>query len=107
VVGAGLAGLSAARALGRSGVRATVLEARERVGGRVHSIRLSNGAVAELGAEWIMPGDSALRGLAEELGVELSVAGVDYLRREAPHGASLEEQDEALEVARVERERLR
>ena len=72
----------------------------------MHSIRLSSGAVAELGAEWIMPGDAALRELAGELGVELAVAGVDYLRREAPSGATLEEQDEALEIAQKERERL-
>jgi monoamine oxidase len=102
VVGAGLAGLSAARVLSRAGEAATVLEARDRVGGRVHSVRLSNGAVAELGAEWIMEGDSALRNLAGELGIGLAEAGIDYILREArgPLAASIEEQEEALEVAR-------
>ncbi|MDP9299948.1 MAG: FAD-dependent oxidoreductase, partial [Actinomycetota bacterium] len=108
VVGAGLAGLSAARALTRAGEAVTVLDGRDRVGGRVHSVRLSNGAVAELGAEWIMAGDSALRNLAGELGIGLAEAGIDYILREArgPLAASIEEQEEALDVARGARARL-
>jgi monoamine oxidase len=108
VVGAGFAGLSAARDLHFAGVDVVVVEARDRVGGRVHSIRLSNGAVAELGAEWIMDGDGAVRGLAEDLGLELAESGVDYVMREAPGdgGASLEEQRRALEVAQLELGRL-
>ena len=51
VVGAGFAGLAAADALHRGGADVIVLEARDRVGGRVWSRRLSNGAVVELGAE--------------------------------------------------------
>ena len=39
VVGAGLAGLAAARDLERHGAHVTVIEARDRVGGRVHTIR--------------------------------------------------------------------
>ena len=50
VIGAGLAGLSAAYELQRAGWRVTVLEARDRVGGRVHSLRyFSDGLVAEAG----------------------------------------------------------
>jgi monoamine oxidase len=85
-----------------AGLRVTVLEARGRIGGRVHSVRLSNGAVAELGAEWIMDGDRALRDLAAELGVELAEGGIDYILRDAPHGASIEEQREALGIAHEE-----
>lgn len=52
VVGAGIAGLTAARLLQREGVHVVVLEARDRVGGRVHTSR-ENGRVTDLGASWI------------------------------------------------------
>ena len=98
VVGAGFAGLSAALELTRRGVPVTVLEARRRVGGRVWSIELSNGAVAELGAEWIEPGETAVRELAEAVGIRLLPARIAYRRRVAPGplGATPEEQDAAL-----------
>ncbi len=100
VVGAGFAGLAAAFDLSRRGVPVTVLEARERVGGRVWSVELSNGAVAEMGAEWIEPGETAVRDLAAAVGVRLLPAGIAYRRRSAPgpFGASLREQDEVLRV---------
>lgn len=52
VVGAGVAGLAAARLLAGAGQRVVVLEARERIGGRVHTER-SGGRVTDLGASWI------------------------------------------------------
>lgn len=52
VIGAGVSGLTAARLLTRAGQRVVVLEARDRVGGRVHSDR-SDGLVTDLGASWI------------------------------------------------------
>lgn len=52
VVGAGIAGLGAARALHDAGHDVVVLEARDRIGGRVHSIDLA-GAQVELGANWV------------------------------------------------------
>ncbi|WP_040519037.1 flavin monoamine oxidase family protein [Gordonia aichiensis] len=52
VVGAGIAGLTAARLLTRAGRRVVVLEARDRIGGRVHSDR-SGGTVTDRGASWI------------------------------------------------------
>ncbi|MEQ1735258.1 MAG: NAD(P)/FAD-dependent oxidoreductase [Rhodoglobus sp.] len=52
VVGAGVSGLTAARLLAKAGRRVVVLEARDRVGGRVHTDR-ADGLVTDLGASWI------------------------------------------------------
>ncbi|NUR05601.1 MAG: FAD-dependent oxidoreductase, partial [Nocardioidaceae bacterium] len=51
VVGAGLAGLSAARDLQHGGAAVAVLEARDRVGGRVEQVRLDDGRLVQLGGE--------------------------------------------------------
>ena len=101
VVGAGLAGLAAARALIDHGCDVTVLEARQRVGGRVWSVPLENGEIAELGAEWIMPGDAEVEAWADRFRLPLAEAGVDYRRREArgPGASSLEDQDAFLSAA--------
>jgi len=101
VVGAGFSGLSAARRLADAGVDVTVLEARERVGGRVWSVTLTNGAVVEMGAEWIMPGDTRVREIADRFDLALVETGASYGRRE-PWGAgaaSLEAQHRFLERA--------
>jgi monoamine oxidase len=70
VVGAGLAGLMAARALSASGASVRVLEARDRVGGRVLNGTTSDGTVVELGGQWIGPGQDRIEALAAELGLE-------------------------------------
>ncbi|MBB5205213.1 monoamine oxidase [Inhella inkyongensis] len=72
VVGAGFAGLQAASALARKGLRPTVFEAAGRVGGRVHSLRgFFPGQVAELGAELIDTTHTTARGLANAFGLTL------------------------------------
>jgi monoamine oxidase len=70
VVGAGLAGLSAARALAAGGAAPIVLEARDRVGGKTDSRRVGN-AVFDLGAQWLGPGQERCYGLVREFGLTL------------------------------------
>lgn len=53
VIGAGFAGLSAAQKLKAAGFDVVVLEARDRVGGRVHSSSMPSGTTVDLGAAWI------------------------------------------------------
>ena len=71
VVGAGLAGLVAARDLLATGLSVLVLEARDRVGGRLLNHTLANGAVVEVGGQWVGPTQDRVLALAEELGLEL------------------------------------
>jgi monoamine oxidase len=108
VAGAGFAGLTAAFRLWQRGLETIVVEARDRVGGRVRSVRVATGAVAELGAEWIEEDDDAIHALARELRVELAVAGIDYRRRTAvgPMAASTEEQEAFLRSATTARASL-
>lgn len=70
VVGAGLAGLVAADKLVAAGVDVLVLEARDRVGGRLESRRIDGGAVVDLGGQWIGPGQTNIAALLADLGVE-------------------------------------
>lgn len=94
VVGAGYAGLSAARALHRDGMRVAVLEARDRVGGRVHTERTKAGSSVDLGGQWIGPGQGHMATLAREYGAATFAASttgqglfVDGARRQSFSGA--------------------
>lgn len=69
VVGAGLAGLVTARLLAENGVRPLVLEARDRVGGRLLNEDIGDGKVVEVGGQWIGPTQERIAALAAELGV--------------------------------------
>jgi monoamine oxidase len=82
VVGAGLGGLTAATCLQDAGADVTVLEARDRVGGRVLSHRFDNGAVVELGGEWIDSSQQAVRALAERLGLKMVDTKQDFVTRD-------------------------
>jgi monoamine oxidase len=71
VVGAGLAGLTAARELAGAGLDVQVLEARDRVGGRTLSQPVGDRPedVVELGGQWVGPTQHEVLALAEELGI--------------------------------------
>jgi monoamine oxidase len=68
VIGAGTAGLAAANLLSGAGRSVTVLEARDRVGGRAHTVATPHGPV-DLGASWFWPGERLVGSLAAELGL--------------------------------------
>ncbi len=70
VVGAGVAGLAAASRLVAEGREVVVLEARDRVGGRLWNTEIG-GEANELGGEWVAPYHSRLQALLHELGIEL------------------------------------
>lgn len=71
VIGAGLAGLTAARDLQAAGRSVVVLEARDRVGGRLLNHTFGDGTIVELGGQWIGPSQHRVRALADELRVAL------------------------------------
>src|SRR5580698_8434226 len=68
VIGAGYAGLAAARELMNAGVDVVVVEARDRVGGRVWTTTTPSGAVIDHGGQWIGPGQELFQKLADECG---------------------------------------
>ncbi|MDA9412908.1 flavin monoamine oxidase family protein [Bradyrhizobium sp. CCBAU 45384] len=76
IVGAGAAGLMAARELARGGRRVTILEARERCGGRIHPLPASEfGYAADGGAEFVHGEAPVTRSLAREAGLTVRTIG--------------------------------
>ena len=69
VVGAGLSGLSAAKALVDAGLEVVVLEARDRVGGRLLNSTLGDTTTVDVGGQWVGSDHARVRQLAAELGI--------------------------------------
>ena len=106
VIGAGFAGLACADRLVTLGHDVTVLEARDRVGGRVWSQDLIPGhpeTVIERGAEFVLSGYDVLRGIAERFDLGLAPSGMSYYLREPRNTSSPVTADEVAAVARAMR----
>ncbi|WP_241976949.1 MULTISPECIES: NAD(P)/FAD-dependent oxidoreductase [unclassified Cryobacterium] len=69
IIGAGASGLTAATELRKAGLTVAVLEARDRVGGRLHTDDI-DGAMLEIGGQWVSPDQDALKETIAELGLE-------------------------------------
>jgi monoamine oxidase len=103
VIGAGFAGLAAAEALRRAGSEVVVLEALDRVGGRVWSDRLPNGGVVERGAEFVTRGYETMERHAAALGLELRGMGIRYPERRVVPDPGLDRNAVLAAVEAVER----
>jgi monoamine oxidase len=103
VLGAGAAGLMATRRLAEAGVRVDLLEARDRIGGRLHTLHDPDYPIPpiEYGAEFVHGRPSVIFNLAREAGLEV-VSGdggmVQLLNGRALHAASDPGMDEVLEA---------
>src|SRR5688500_1327573 len=72
IIGAGTAGIGAARALEGKGLSVIMLEARDRLGGRAYTQRLPNGLIFDVGCHWLHSADrNKLVGIAGKLGFEI------------------------------------
>jgi monoamine oxidase len=81
VLGAGIAGLAAAERLGAAGRRVVVLEARDRIGGRIHTVDDPGlNLPVELGAEFVHGRPAALVGLIRDTGLTLEAVSDNHQR---------------------------
>lgn len=72
VIGAGLAGLAAGYKLKNAGWKVTILEGRDRIGGRVFSHKdQPSGLICELGAEWVGESHERIKALCRDFGIPL------------------------------------
>ncbi|CAH1781668.1 unnamed protein product, partial [Owenia fusiformis] len=73
IIGAGFAGLSAARLLNEEGLDVVLIEARDRVGGRIHTIRDPVIGYTEVGGAYVGPTQRRMQRLAKEFGMEWKI----------------------------------
>ena len=97
IIGAGMAGLTAARTLAEAGRPVTLLEASSRTGGRIHTIR-DNNEIIELGAEFIHGKPPELWSLIEEAGLETYELDGAMLSYEDGHLKAHDEQEESTPI---------
>jgi monoamine oxidase len=97
VIGAGMAGLTAARILAEAGRPVTLLEASSRVGGRIHTIRDQN-EIIELGAEFIHGKPPELWSLIEEANLETYELEGEMLSFEAGRLQSHDAQEDSTPI---------
>ncbi|MDB6095060.1 MAG: FAD-dependent oxidoreductase [Verrucomicrobia bacterium] len=97
VIGGGVSGLSAARELSRAGFRVTLLEARDRLGGRIHTVRPTGWRTpVELGAEFVHVGNPELWRLIRRGGFAVRRLTVPHWLAGKNHLAKIEGLDESL-----------
>jgi monoamine oxidase len=111
VIGAGLAGLAAARDLATAGAEVTVLEARDRIGGRIWTSRLWPDLPMDLGASWIHRTEgNPLTELADAAGIDRlatsydSALSLDFAGQEADLTAAYDAAEAIIETARAKAE---
>lgn len=91
VLGAGMAGLGAARLLQDAGTSVTVIEARDRIGGRTHTSHLWPDLPIDIGASWIHgTKGNPLTKLAKELGLKVTPTSYDRAVTFDEHGQKVE-----------------
>src|SRR5438552_13238833 len=94
IIGAGAAGLGAANALKSSGLSVVVLEARDRVGGRAHTILVAPDVVFDVGCGWLHSADqNSFVAIAEKLGFEIDKALPPWRERAYGKAFPQEERD--------------
>ena len=92
IIGAGAAGLGAANALKNSGLSVLVLEARDRVGGRAHTIMASPDVTFDVGCGWLHSADeNSFVQIAERLGLEINKSLPPW--RERAYGKAFPQED--------------
>ena len=101
ILGAGMAGLSAARALAEAGIHVHLLEATDRIGGRIHTDR-STGQPIELGAEFVHGQPPDLLALIAEAGLQVQERTGDFLTvandRLTPEPEDTEDSEDPLQL---------